>query len=404
MERRRSMSLPSSERLPSEINELPPARQRHIRRQPRSASFAERQLLLDSLIKLTAPSPSFFLRTLLGALATGGALYTNNPAILIIAIVVLPFNAPLFGLALYPITLKGKQAINSAISLLILLILTFGSGALAGWLQPPPFVDRLSLYHFSALYWLYLVILGTSSLLSVLVLLRQGHLPGGLGVLLAYTQLLPFAIVGFGLTNGQLQLLTGALFVSLTHLGLGLTMAMVGFLILGFPPRKTWGWVLGILTLLATAALITVSLIYFLDNTPQVEVTSPSPTYISISTYTPSPTAGAVNSPTSMPTSATPTVTWTTSPTPTRTTTATITPTSEPTSYFGIVDAATGVIIRENPSTDAPIVTYANNFDLIEILGEETALNGSRWFNVRKTTGEVGWLLGSLVATQTPAP
>jgi hypothetical protein len=398
------MSLPSSERLPNEINELPPARQRHIRRQPRSASIAERGLLLDSLIKLTSPTPSFFLRTLLGALTTGLALYMNNPAILIIAIVALPFNAPLFGLALYPVTLKGKHAVKSAISLLILLMFTFGAGALAGWLQPPPFFDRLSLYHFSALYWLYLVILGGSSLLSILVLLRQGHLPGGLGVLLAYTQLLPFAIVGFGLTNGQLQLWTGALFVSLTHLSLGLLIAMIGFLILGFPPRKAWGWLLGILTLLATAALIAVSLIFFFDNTLQVEVTSPSPTYISISTQTPSPTASSVISETSIPTSATPTGTWTTSPTPTNTPTATVTPTPEPTPYWGVVDTAMGAIIRENPSTDANILTYANNADLIEILGEEIASDGSRWFNVRTTAGEVGWLLGSLVATQTPTP
>jgi len=398
------MSLPSSERLPNDIIELPPARQRHIRRQPRSASFAERQLLLDSLIKLTAPTPSFFLRTLLGALATGLALYMNNPAILIIAIVALPFNSPLFGLALYPITMKGKHALNSAISLLILLIFTFGAGALAGWLQPPPFFDRLSLFHFSALYWLYLVILGGSSLLSVLVLLRQGYLPGGMGVLLAYTQLLPFAVVGFGLTNGQLQLWTGALFVSLTHLGLGLIIAMIGFLILGFPPRKIWGWLLGILALMVTAALIAVSLIYSMDNPPQIEVTSPSPTYIAISAHTPSPTARSVSSPTSMPTSATPSGTITTSPTPTDIPTATVTPTPEPTSYWGVVDSAVGAIIRENPSTDAQIVTYANNADLIEILGEEIAPNGSRWFNVRTTTGEIGWLLGSLLATQTPTP
>jgi hypothetical protein len=398
------MSLPSSERLPSDINELPPARQLHIRRQPRSASIAERGLLLDSLIKLTAPTPSFFLRTLLGALATGGALYMNNPAILTIAIVALPFNAPLFGLGLYPITLKGKHALKSGISLLILLIFTFGAGALAGWLQPPPFVDQLSLYHFSALYWLYLVILAASSLLSVLVLLRQGHLPGGMGVLLAYTQLLPFAVVGFGLTNGQFQLWTGALFVSLTHLGLGLIIAMIGFLILGFPPRKTWGWLLGFLTLMATAALIAISLIYAMDNTSQVDVTSPSPTYISISAHTPSPTAGSMNSPTSMPASATPTVTLTTSPTPTDIPTATITPTPEPTSYWGVIDTETGAIIRENPSIDAQIVTYANNTDPIEILGEGTAPDGSRWFNVRTTSGEVGWLLGLLVATQTPTP
>jgi hypothetical protein len=398
------MSLPSSERLPSDINELPPARQRHIRRQPRSASIAERQLLLDSLIRLTAPTPSFFLRTLLGALATGLALYTNNPAILIIAIVALPFNAPLFGLALCPITLKGKNAVKSAISLLILLIFTFGAGALAGWLQSPPYIDRLSLYHFSALYWLYLLILAASSLLSVLVLLRQGHLPGGMGVLLAYTQLLPFAVVGFGLTNGQQPLWIGALFVSLTHLGIGLIIAMIGFLILGFPPRKTWGWLLGILTLMATAALIAFSLMFTLDNTPQVESVSPSPTHISISALTPSPPASSVDNPTSMPTSATPTLTSTPSSTPTNIPSATVTPTSEPTTFWGVVEVEEGAVIRENPSTDAPIVTYANNADLIEILGEETAADGARWFNVRTTSGEVGWLLGSLVATQTPTP
>lgn len=396
------MSLPSSERLPNDIIELPPARQRHIRRQPRSASIAERQLLLDSLIKLTAPTPAFFLRTLLGALATGGALYMNNPAILIIAIVALPFNAPLFGLALYPITLKGKHAVKSAISLLILLIFTFGAGALAGWLQPPLFFDRLSLYHFSALYWLYLVILGGSSLLSVLVLLRQGHLPGGMGVLLAYTQLLPFAVVGFGLTNGQPLLWTGALFVSLTHLGLGLIIALIGFLILGFPPRKIWGWLLGVLTLLVTAALIAISLVYTIDNTPQPEQASPAPTQIAISTS--SPTQISINTATSLPTMVTLTATWTASPTPTDIPTATVTPTPEPTSYWGVVNTAQGAIIRENPSTDAQIITYTNNADLIEILGEETAPNGARWFNVRTTSGEIGWLLGSLVATQTPTP
>jgi hypothetical protein len=50
------MSLPSSEPLPEDINDLPPARQRHIRRLPRSATPAERQILLDSLVELSAPS------------------------------------------------------------------------------------------------------------------------------------------------------------------------------------------------------------------------------------------------------------------------------------------------------------------------------------------------------------
>ena len=131
-----SMSLPSSESLPNDINDLPPARQRHIRRQPRSVSLAEQQILLDSLIKLTTPTPAFFIRALLGAVTLGCAFYLQNLALLVVAIVVFPFQTPLFGLALYPLTLNAKHAVKALVSTLLLILLSFAAGILAGLFQP----------------------------------------------------------------------------------------------------------------------------------------------------------------------------------------------------------------------------------------------------------------------------
>jgi hypothetical protein len=263
------MSLPSSERLPNDINELPPARQRHIRRQPKSATLAEQQILLDSLVKLTAPTPAFFSRTLLGVVALGVAFYLHNLAILIVAIVVLPFQAPLFGLALFPITLNAKHAIKSLISLVLLLLIAFGAGALAGLFQTLNYPDPLGLYRFSALYWMDMIIVSFSVFLTVLSLTRQGKAPQGMGVLLSYTLLVPVAVIGFGLSNGLRPLWTGALFVALVHLGLAAVLGVFSFAVLGLPPRKTLGWLVSIVALTVTLAVASIGLNFAASTTPQ---------------------------------------------------------------------------------------------------------------------------------------
>ncbi len=397
------MSLPSSERLPNDINDLPPARQRHIRRQPRSASLAERQILLDSLFKLTAPTPAFFLKAFLGALAVGGAIYLNDPTILIVALVILPFHTPLFGLALFPTTLKFKHLLHAFVSLLILLVLTSGTGAVAGLFHVIPTPDRLNIYRFSGLYWLDLAILGISVLVSSLILLRQGQVPRGMGVLLAYTLLIPIAVAGFGLTSGQPQLWSGALFVSFIHLGIALVLAMLAFLILGFPPSKTLGWMLVIVTLMVTFALISASLNFSVHQAGQSPPLSPSATVQAISSNTPEADASEKPTLTEIIISEGFTPSWTPS-TPTNTPPPTQTATPEPTPFWGIVASTTGAVIRENPSFDSLVVAYANDGDLIEILDQETASDNSRWLQVRTEAGSTGWMLGSLVNTQTPTP
>ena len=394
------MSLPSSERLPSDINDLPPARQRHIRRQPRSVSVAERQILIDSLIKLTAPTPAFFTRALLGALALGGAFYLQDLALLILAIVIFPFQSPLFGLALYPLTLNIKHAVKSLVSLLLLIVLTFGAGVLAGVFQTLNYPDPLGLYRVSSLYWLDLTIVALSAFLSALTLLRQGKTPQGLGALFSYTLLVPFAVTGFGLSNRTMPLWSGALFVGFAHLGLALVLAIITFVILGLPPKKALGWLVVISALAITLAVVSAGLNYSLNqaNSPPTMVLSPTRLVIPSVSYD-SPTQPAPTN-TPQPTDSLPTATWTSSPSPTIT--ATLTPEPEP--RWGVVASEIGVVIRENPDFTAEIVTYANDGDRIEIFGELTAQDGARWYQVLTDSGQSGWLLGSLVQIQTPAP
>ncbi len=398
------MSLPSSERLPNDINELPPARQRHIRRQPRSATVAERQILLDSLVRLTAPTPAFFMRMLLGALALGTALYLQDIVVLVIAIVALPFISPLFGLALFPGTLNGRQAVKALASLLILFAFTFAAGALAGMLTTFQPADSLRLYRFTALYWLDLTLVAVSAFLSVAILLREGIIPRGLGVLLSYTLLVPLAVVGFGLTHGGAQLGLSALLVSFTHMGLALVIAVLTILVLGFPPKKALGWLLLAAVLMITLAAASGSLHLSARQGPNPQPAVSSPTQLATATHTPAPQATPTETPAEpTPTSATPaTLTPTEAHSPTPENTPTSTP--EPLVYWGVINADIGAVIREAPGFDSPIIDYANNGDEVEIQGQITPAGGALWYQVQTESGLTGWLLGSLIQTLTPTP
>lgn len=394
------MSLPSSERLPNNINDLPPARQRHIRRQPRSASLAERQILLESLLTLIAPTPNFFILSLLGALAAGAALYIDEPAILIVAIVTFPFLRPIFGLSLFPVTLKFGHVLKSIVSLLILFVLSLSAGVLAGWLRGSILVETVSILRFSNLYWLDLTVLGGSSVLGAFILIRQGRLPRLIGVVLSYMMLIPLTVAGFGLALNQTALWQGALLVFVVHLGVSIVLTMLTFLMIGFTPKNSMGWLLLIVTLALTLAFLTGSLNLSTHQLPST--IQPSPTMISLATPSLTPSPKTVITSTRTKISATNTLTPTQSPTITRTPTQT--PTPEPTTYWVIVNATSGAVIRESSSFDSPVIGYVNDGDLIEIFGEDVSQSGSRWYQVQVPTGETGWILGSLVNTQTPTP
>ena len=400
------MSLPSSESLPNDINDLPPARQRHIRRLPHSATPAERQILLDSLIQLSSPNLTFFLFVLFGALLVGSALYFNSLALLITAIVALPFPQPVFGLGLVPTRLKFGHGLKSLICLLLPLMLVIASGALAGWLQKTNAIDQLGVYRFSSPHWLDLTIVAICAFLGTLILLRQGRLPRLIGVLLSYEIFLPMGAAGYGFILGNSQLWPGSLLVGLLHLTISIFLASFSFLLLGFPPKRASGWLLSLLPLILIAVLLFGC--WNLNLQDMFGAQEPTPTSLSttLPSQTPSPKADATETLKTPSESFTPTQspspTHTQTLTPTQTATFTQTPTLEPTTYWGIVDALTGAVVRETPDFEAAVVTYANDGDQIEILREVEGEDGTRWYEVQMPTGETGWLLGSLIDIPTP--
>ena len=411
------MSLPSSQPLPDDINELTPARQRHLRRMPRSASPAERDILMESLLSLTAPRLDFFLLLVLGALATFAVFYFNEPILLVLAVLLLPFLSPIFNLALLPSSLKPGNAAKSAIVLLVAVIICFTIGALVGWIIPEADYANLALIHFARPYWLDAVLVAGSAVFCSVVILRQDRLPRLAGALLSYEILIPLTMAGYGLVVGHPQFWPGALVTAFLYIGLALVISIFTFIILGILPDSLTGWLVTLLPLALSLALLTASMFLIPDNAPLLP--EPTSTASPAPSQTPSPKAlEATATATQYPPTATLafTATQTAAETEAASTTGTITPTIgtpsptvtltptlAPTESLGIVYAENGAVVREGPDFSNPVVAYVYHGERITILGEATS-GYTLWYEIEKSTGEIGWLLGSLVRIPTPAP
>ena len=401
------MSLPSSEHLPDNIHDLPPARQRHLRRMPQAASQAEWEILLDSLLDLTGPTLEFFLLALLGAAASAAALYFNEPILLILALVLLPFNAPVFNLALLPASRKIGPALKSLISLIVPIVLSFGAGLLAGWFAPDADPAQLLLGAFNAPYWPNLAAVAGSAAFCSLILLRQDRLPRLAGAILSYEILLPLTVAGFGLATGSAAFWPGVLLTALLHLGLAIVAAIFAFVLIGFAPKALSGWALSLVPLALTLVVLIAAMLFagqiVLPWAPQLA--APAPTATQAATEKALEFTGTAETPAETPSVPTATLQPTASPSPTpeATVTASATPSPTPTVLAGIVVSERGAVVREEPSTSSLIVTYVYDGDEVSLIGEY--LNGnSLWYQVETATGETGWMLGSLIVTPTPTP
>ncbi|MCB2214415.1 SH3 domain-containing protein [bacterium] len=398
------MSLPTSEPLPNDIHDLPPARQRQLRRQPRRASPAEKEILLDSLLDLTRPSFDFFLFAVLGALVAGAAFYFNEPAALILSLVLFPFNAPLAQLALTPASRRIGRAFPALVSLLIALAAAFGGGALAGWLSNAVALTRLPLTHFTAPYWPDLALTAGGAFFVSLILVRQDRLPRLTGALLSYEILLPLALAGYGMLTGLEAFWPGALLVGLLHLGLALIVATLSVILIGFTPRGALGWLLALIPVVLTAAVLTATLFYN-QSFPIFSAPSTTPTPKTVlMTQTPSPEGVA---PSNTPTQAAATATLAQTPsqtaTPENTLTASPTPTQTATIAYGLVEAPQGALVRDEPSFDGMVVNYLYDGNQVILLRE--VMDGNTiWHEIQMEDETTGWILGTLINTPQPTP
>jgi hypothetical protein len=246
-----------------------------------------------------------------------------------------------------------------------------------------------------------------SAVFGVFVMIRTGRLPRLVGVLLSYEILLPLAAAGFALPLGAAQVFPGALLVSLAHLGLAFLMAASTFFLLGLGPRRIAGWLILLIPLLLALSGLLLSLpefpAFITANFHPSAALSPTanPSNTPIRLVSATSTRNVTQPPTQTRTPG-PTQTHTPEPSETRTPTQTQTP--QPTSFWALVDTPQGAVLRESPTFDAPITGYLNNGDTVEILDVVTSVEGSLWYRVSTSGGQNGWLLGSLVNTQTPTP
>jgi hypothetical protein len=390
--------------LPQDLNDLPLARQRHIRRQPKAASSAERKILIESMIGLTSPNLIFFLLSFLSIIALGFALFLNQPALLILGIVFSPLLGPILGLALVPIHLNRGPGLKVLIATTVYLILTFLAGMIAGWGQKIGAIDQLGLARFGNLHWLDLIILGVSSILAAISIVRKGTLTRLIGVLLAYEIISPFALAGFALPLGMENFWPDALLVSLTHLFIAVVLALMTYLALGLLPQKATGWFLSLIPLALCMLMIVTSantgqnalfdLTPPASATPQFKDASATPRV----NMSPSPPSSEVPSQFSTSTSIS-----TTTQTPRPQPSATLTSTATATPFIGLIESAAGVVVREQPNFQAEVIGYANDGDALEILGEIISEDVLGWFQVKVEDDQRGWIFGDYVTIPSTA-
>jgi hypothetical protein len=395
------MSLPKSKPLPDNTEHLPPARWRQIRRHPGSAKPNERQALIEVLRAKTSPDTSFFLFSTLGTLTAAIAIAIDQPALLILALILLPFNAPLFHLALTPAAQSMKTAGKSLLALTLYSVIAFIIGLIVGWLTHTIKFDMVSLLRFTEINWANLLLLIVAGISISLTLLRKNQIPRLLGLLLSYTINLPFSIAGLTLTQTSPNVSLQCLLIGILHTALAIFISITAFIVLGLRPNSIKKWITSLIPLIISAATVLFLIIIPADT---ITFSKSIPT----STPTQKPTPDQTFSPTPIPPSKTPEPTATLTPlsSPTPSSTPSITNTPQPTTAWGLIASEAGVVIRESPNFNAPVITYAYDGDTIQIL-ESVQGEGNPsqiWHKIRLASGETGWIAGNLVRTATPNP
>lgn len=392
------MSLPSSESIPDDFNQLPPAQKRRIRHSLRSAGESEIQSLLLELKRRSTPGYDFFLLAILGAVLMGVALLLGSPILFVAAAICVPILTPLMGISISPSLRNIQFLLQSLASLLICVVLYFGFGSLAGFIaQAVKLSANFQLPIYTLSNWIGWVVLIITAILAAILMLRyeiDAHLPG---VLIAFLVFTPIAAAGFYLTNSSGEPWGNLLLLGLTYLACAAFLIMLTLLILGLTPRKSIGWLIFLI-----AGITFILLLIFSRGAQQpltemqIEpcISTPCP----VATCSPNEEASICQ----LPIVSTPTVKATETKTPEHTHTSTATPNPSATPVLVTVRADTGAVIREGPGYDNLIVAYASDGSKIQML-DETFLNGTtEWVKVIANDGTVGWILKSLLIIPTP--
>ena len=115
-----------------DMSQMTRARRRQAQRKLVPPGVNERAALLEDLARRAFPSVEFFLFAILCGVLLGAAYLFDQPALLLLAVLVAPLLTPWVGLTLAVVTGSWRFFVQTLTSLLVGGLLVFLTGALAG--------------------------------------------------------------------------------------------------------------------------------------------------------------------------------------------------------------------------------------------------------------------------------
>ncbi len=444
------MSLPEDPILPIEpspapAREDPSAAQRGRRRRATRRDMiptdAEGQAeLIGSLAKRAFPSIELFVFSLTCGAILGLGFMLDSQAVLLLGILLAPLMVPWVGFLLAILTGSPRFLFETAMALLISVILIFIGGVLTGFCMRLFLPYTLTnLYKHAQLWWPELIVLAIGAITLVVSFIRSESKPFLPSVIVAYSFFLPVSAAGFGLGSGLPGPWPTGIYVSFVHFALASLLGLITLFVLRIRPTAGGYAFSGI----GLVIFVTILVIFMGSNNqpaPQAVISTFTPTAqlnAALPSLTPSlppvltntiqPSNTAAGSTTGTPVvitqtvAATRTTTATNPPTPLSVTPVpltlaitlppsaipTITLTLEVQSISGSVSAneGGGANLRQTPN--GKYLMTLDNGTIVEIYPDFKIVNGVTWIHVfvtRNGQRVEGWLLESVVTYSTPEP
>jgi hypothetical protein len=389
----------TSEQLPDDPENLPPARRRRARRLLAPLDADEQAAFLDELAYRVSPSFDFFFFALLAGIILGVGLLFDAPAFLLLGALISPLMAPAVGVALGTVTGSISFFVRSLIGLLIASVLVilagFGCGVFASLINQSllPLTTSQAALH-AQLSWSNFLVLALGSAWLAAEMVKNDQRAVVPSIALAYELFLPLVVAGFGFGAKIPYLWPDGLVVFCIHLAWSALLGAAMLAVLGYRPLTIFGYTLsGVMTILGIILLIGIGGTWAAFGGKMA-----LPTPIPSATPTLTPTIP----PTSTPVPPTPTFTATVPPT--LTPTLTETPTTTPTPRLAVIAAtgSEGVVLRSEPG-GAVLASYLNGTQ-VQLLPEVEVIAGITWIHVQTPDKRSGWILESLLVTPTSPP
>jgi len=405
------MSLPKSDQIPDDPQDLSPARRRKAQRGLLPDDLVEIANDIEDLAHKTVPSFDFFLFTLLSAAIITVSILADSPVLLVLGALTAPVMSPFLGIALGSATGSLKFFTQRLAGSLVAGGFVFLVGILGGYATFVLNSSRVEFLIYNArISWTHLVLLLGGTIFAVLGLRKDGQTPALPSVAIAYELYVPLAIAGFGFGSGQPHLWPDGLVVFGIHLAVMAISGTIVFMLLGIKPLTFLGYTLGsLVTIISIVAVIGLS---SAGAVVGGKIAMPTQEPTATLTATPLPPSAT---PTQTPIPPSPTLTATV-PTATNTPPPSPTPsiTPKPTPFYAEIAVSKefgGAWIRSEPSFNGPKLTSLVNGSVVEILDPAPSFDEESnyyWLHIRFVNEDGqeqdGWIIEGLLLISTPSP